>query len=795
MSLWITFGILLVALLVLRNKLTSEPGASIDMPPIASQTIDQLQPLQFVVEADAVGMPRASLSFQLVEGPPGAMLDPQCGRFEWCPGREQSPGSYRVSVRVVGSGESAQRSFQIQVRKLRLGPELVSADRPTPSGRGDGESPIPDSGDQPPTDAPDGPSPPAEMPGKEIAAGAPLVPSDESPKVPSALEAAARKWQEAATRDGPDGGQGEAGKPPIDPGDQLFLDLYTKHRLLSKHEYEKIRDVYARRFEADQAGVIEQVFGDSTSDMRRWLDSRPDIKQEFYLAIDSKYDDVPRVLSLFKELRTRFPDKFEAYANLAIAVSVVWDQEQGSIHGSPAGADSLPEGQMGPFENFEYYMTAEPYMGGRIRYLPWEFLVHVVNHRTTLPERKWALLTYLPKRTMIGTCYGDVPYDWGSLKGEPPKMTGKLFTLPNQAMYGGVCVCQADFAARVTKSLGIPAFSAGGPTKGGEGHAFVMWVELGPVTQAGFRFSLESACRMGIYVGGLGDPHTSQPVTDRELEVRLHAVGLDPIAKRQSDLVMRAYPMLRDSTGMELHDQLKFLHLVLQLCPGNTDAWKTLAQMSRDGQITKVNSEPMYRVLGLLFETFKNMPDFTWTLFDDLTYFEDRVQRRGELYAKLAAMYEAVQRVDLSCEARIRYSELLLAEGRKRDAIDVLAQACLLFPDDGVYTPKMIDRLESICKGDPKATEPLAQFYQKLLPMIPQMQGERPNYYCIAMYKRGIQVFDDAGLSPLATTYTVKLKILEETDPAKKKLGRPLRVVIQEALQGRQKGREGQGDQ
>ena len=209
---------------------------------------------------------------------------------------------------------------------------------------------------------------------------------------------------------------------------------------------------------------------------------------------------------------------------------------------------------------------------------------------------------------------------------------------------------------------------------------------------------------MGIYVGGLGDARTGQPVTDRELEVRLHAVGLDPIAKRQSDLVMRAYPILRDSTGMELHDQLKFLHLVLQLCPGNTDAWKTLAQMSRDGQITKVNSEPMYRVLGLLFETFKNMPDFTWTLFDDLTYFEDRVQRRGELYAKLAAMYEAVQRVDLSCEARIRYGELLLAEGRKRDAIDVLAQACLLFPDDGVYTPKMIDRLESICKGDPKAT-------------------------------------------------------------------------------------------
>ena len=63
------------------------------------------------------------------------------------------------------------------------------------------------------------------------------------------------------------------------------------------------------------------------------------------------------------------------------------------------------------------------------------------------------------------------------------------------------------------------------------------------------------------------------------------------------------------------------------------------------------------------------------------------------------------------------------------------------------------------------------------------------------MYKRGIQVFDVAGLSPLATTYTVKLKILEETDPVRRNWGRPLRVVVQEALQGRQKGRAGQGDQ
>ena len=199
--------------------------------------------------------------------------------------------------------------------------------------------------------------------------------------------------------------------------------------------------------------------------MRRWLGSRPDIKQEFYLAIDSKSDDVPRALSLFKELRTRFPDKFEAYANLAIAVSVVWDQEPGSIHGSPAGADSLPEGQMGPFENFEYYMTAEPYMGGRIRYLPWEFLVHVVNHRTTLPERKWALLTYLPKRTMIGTCYGDVPYDWGSLKGEPPKMTANCSRCPiRRCTVESACARPTSLPASPNR-WGFPPSAPAGPPR------------------------------------------------------------------------------------------------------------------------------------------------------------------------------------------------------------------------------------------------------------------------------------------------------------------------------------------
>ena len=174
-----------------------------------------------------------------------------------------------------------------------------------------------------------------------------------------------------------------------DPGDQVLLDLYQAHKILAKPEYAKIRHVFAKRFEAAHDGDIRGAFGEPASAFRQWLDKQREIKEEFFLAIDPEHDDLPRALSLFKELHARFPDKFAEYANLAIAVAVVWDKEQGAIHGSPSDRAIMPEGQMGAVDNFEYYTGMEAALQGRIRYLPWEFLIHVVNHRTTLPERKW----------------------------------------------------------------------------------------------------------------------------------------------------------------------------------------------------------------------------------------------------------------------------------------------------------------------------------------------------------------------------------------------------------------------
>jgi hypothetical protein len=580
-------------------------------------------------------------------------------------------------------------------------------------------------------------------------------------------------------------GDGAAGALAADRGDQTLIDLYKEHKLLSKSEYATIRRVFARRFEKAHDAAIRTAFGEPGSPLRKWLDARPEVKEEFYLAIDPEHDDVPRALALFKELHHRFPEKLEDYANLAIAISVVWDREAGAIHGGPIGGSILPEGQMGPIENFQYYVDTEQEMQGRIRYMPWEFLVYVVNHRTTLPERKWALLSYLPKRTMIGKCYGDVPYDYDSLKGEPSRIAGKLHTLPNQLLYGGQCGCQSDYAARIAKSLGVPAASADGHTQWSS-HVWVVWAELGTVTPTGFHFSFEAESRHAGTndVGHTMDPHTGLPSTDRQMELRLHTVGRDPVAKRQAELVMRAYPMLRKKLKLDIAEQLGFLSRLLKFCPGNEEAWKTLARMSREGRITRVNKKPMQRALSMLFVAFRNLPDFTWTVFDDMVSFEDRPLERAALYARLAAMYEQANRVDLSCEARLKHAALLQTADHTPDAMASLATAILLFVDNQRYVPLMLDGLDSLSKGDKRSQEWLVRFYQQFLPKISRSLGDpgsyKKNCYCADMYKRGAEKFEQAGLRPLAESCRAQAKLLAETHPEKKKNGRPTGEVIAE---------------
>jgi len=677
--------------------------------PIGDKRADPRSILTFTVKAEDPDTPKQKLNFRLLDGAPSdARIDADSGRFQWNLRSIRSLGAdpqteYHFTVRATEArpgGLSTEETFTVRVEK----PEIVAVDPISP----------------PENDAEPDETPVVETPTPEVAD--PIAASVETP----------------------------AGEH----GDDVLLERYKRKKLFVRTEYPTLRKLFAERFEKQHTAEIGAAYGEDREAMAAWLDEHADIKEEFYTAIDPEHDDVVAALALWKELWKQFPDKMPQYADLAIALAVTWDRERGAIydytHHQSRTRSRLPEGRLGSVENFTHLITGERFMQLRAQYLPWEFLVHVINHRTPSDERQWARVNYTPRIVMYGKCYKDVPYDTKMLDtaGQFTQLEGKDYTLPNIRQFGGVCAMQADFAARVGKSMAVPAAYVGGESRSGELHAWVMWVELGNVTANSIAFTLQSEGRYRgdrYYVGNLNDPQSGERITDRLLEMRLDSVGRSPRNKRHADLIMKAYPMLLDQAEMDVTARIMFLRNVLDLCPKNEAAWIALAAMSRDGVLTKQHSPAMKSILDGMYRTFAQFPDFTWEIFDDLVAFQDVPKTREQLFGQLVAMYEQAGRPDLACEARLKYTEYLMADQRYKQAVEGLQATILRFPEEGRYVPRMLDRVEEICQESEAAAKQLLDLYRALLPKIPRVRGDRPSNYCIDMLNRAMDRFREAG--------------------------------------------------
>lgn len=548
---------------------------------------------------------------------------------------------------------------------------------------------------------------------------------------------------------------------------QQFKNLskvYKDKRLFNRKTYPLLRKYYASQFEAEHADTLKKV--SAGTDLAKWFEEHTDIKEEFFNAINPDHDNVPKALDLFTTIYKTFPDQIVPYAGLAIAISVTWDKERPGVydyvsHQRRTGS-VMPADRLGAIENFDFFVQAESVMQGRARMMPWEFLTLLVNHKTPLIERKWSLVNYGGNRQMFGKCYKDVPYDMQMLetKSRVCKLQGKEYSLANIRDFGGVCAMQADFAARVGKNLGIPAAYVGGASIYGENHAWVMWVEVKNVTQTSIAFSLESYGRYRgdkYYVGNLVDPQTGQRITDRDLELRLHSVGMDAVAKRHADLAMKIFPELSKAEQFSTADKFKYLREVLKVSPGNEQAWYALAEMASSPEVRENHIKEMRKVLDGLFKTFANFPDFTWKVFEKLIQFEEDEKKQLNYLARIVGLYESAGRPDLGCQAVLSLSQRLMDSGESLAAINGLASSIKKFPEEGRYVPQMLDRMEKICGTDAKANEQLLNFYGEFLPLIPQKRGNRPSEYCIKMYKRGITKFSEAGRLDFAQRLQLEL--------------------------------------
>src|SRR5262245_24688312 len=343
----------------------------------------------------------------------------------------------------------------------------------------------------------------------------------------------------------------------VPEGIKELAELSKSGKLFDAQQYKNVRGICSKVFEAKFKDEIKSAYGDDFEAINAWFEKQKDLKEEFYTAIDEKKDKVPQVLRIFHELWKKSPENVGKYSNLAIAVAVVWDDPRGGVYdyrGHQVRTKStLPPsyGKMTPLECFQYFVEKQKDLKGkeafdRLQLFPWEFLVYVVDHVTPVEERQWAIQKYVAKRPMIGKIYSDVESDKEMQRThrQGSRLNGKHYNPPSILEVGGVCAMQADFAARVGKSIMVPAAYVGGESSFQGLHAWVMWVEVKSITAKKIDFSLESHGRYlgdNYYTGNLRDPQTGDKILDRDMERRLSSVALDRTGKRQAELGMSYY--------------------------------------------------------------------------------------------------------------------------------------------------------------------------------------------------------------------------------------------------------------
>jgi len=524
-----------------------------------------------------------------------------------------------------------------------------------------------------------------------------------------------------------------------------ILDLYKANKLFDKTEYKAVRAAAAKVFETRNAEFIKDAFGPDYESLSAWLEKQKDLKEELFSAIEPRKDDVSRVLAIFHDLWKDNPDAVAKYPNLAIAISVVWDQPRHvyDYRGHQIRTKSnLPEGYLdfGALQEFRYHVSHAKEVQGkepfnRLEVLPYEFLAFVVDHRTPVGEREWAIKNYLAKRPMIGKIYHEIVYDDEMLrtKSEVCKLNGHDYTLQDIKKYGGVCAMQADFAARVGKSLAVPAAFVGGESQQLGLHAWVMWVEVKSANKSALNFTLESHGRYlydHYYTGELLDPQTGVPILDRDMERRLSAAAKDRTGKRQSDLAMEYYDDIVAANSLDAKKKIQYLRDVLKVSGFNEPAWLELARMSRDGEATGANKTAVLEQAEHLLTVFAKYPDFSWKVAGDLLTVQKDTLTRNRFYERLAVVYETAERPDLACEARLKWADFLAEEKKHTIAATGLAQTIKKFPDEGRYVPKMMDKLKEHCGQFSSGKDYLGKTYLELLrKMNPKRGNEVTKYF------------------------------------------------------------------
>lgn len=432
---------------------------------------------------------------------------------------------------------------------------------------------------------------------------------------------------------------------------------------------------------ADLTAREKLVPGTVNEDFWTWLTGNKALHKAVLVNLHPKYEGT--LVRTLAELRGKFPAEVDKYPHLSLAfalnaaaagsrpVTAGWARKHREVESIP----SL-------LESFEYYVTNAKRMIYPPDKLPWPLLVFVADNDLPLGERAWAMALHgKAAPAAFGKIYYEVPYDMEGLakaaNQEGLKINAVPYTLENILRQGGVCADRAYYAARILKSLGVPAFfDAGEGARGG--HAWVAWVSVNKG-----QFGLADSGRFDYdkyFTGAAWNPLTRGAILDREVE--LMAAGMSKSYDGYIDAMIAGHVFRLCAGGESSAKAAGMLKDVLaRKNHYSAEAWRLLSAAVADGTLPRKDGEKIY---GVMAAPFAQYPDLTFSVLQDILkprlastekVSEAEVKGNILLLDKAFTLYDKAARPDLAVALRMLQGQYLEATGYKDKAAQLYVAA------------------------------------------------------------------------------------------------------------------------
>ena len=480
--------------------------------------------------------------------------------------------------------------------------------------------------------------------------------------------------------------------------DEAWLDKRSSGASLAD-EIAAFTDRQADRMvEVARAGKVSADFLAWLGDQRKvGGKGRPvDLRREFLLALDWRYDDVSAACAVLDRLRRERPEAVAEMPHLAIAIAVVYDQESplyGSryhgIHGWKAQQFAK---LVDPLEVLDHFAdrSIQSALVFKPATLVWPMLVHVADLDTSPAERSWAIATRRSEAKSPEAWYPMCPYDQGKLAGKAPRLGDKPYSLENLLANGGVCGDQAHFTTRTAKAFGIPAMKCNGEGRyGGSGHCWA-----GSLSGVGGTPTLAFTGRYfydNYYTGDVFDPQTGREILDRYVHLLIDAMTTN--AKRGTSYLRWTEARALTRAGLALETakperSAQLAVLAIERNPCVADAWRLFY---RHVAAQRIEAKESRRLGKLMLSTLQDHPDLTVELMDGYltTIPSDKRKERDEFYAGLWTLYG--KRPDLQIRVCRQQCDELVAAKQEPKALERALQCVVANAAEGTLILPLVE--------------------------------------------------------------------------------------------------------